>query len=124
MQERRSDRVLVSSVLFIWHSQITITLHPKVDNEISANLSLYDVPFIFSNHHSSRVFGNTKYLQSSCPCQKQPFTNMTVLYLGNTISGFPGNFLSCKRYLNPLANKNLLTSISGLVFFPLILLIL
>jgi hypothetical protein len=37
------------------------------------------------------VLGHTKYLQPSCACQKQPFTKITVLYLGRTMSGFPGS---------------------------------
>ena len=41
------------------------------------------------------------YPRRKTPCQKQPFTSTTVLYLGSTISGFPGRRLSCKTNLYP-----------------------
>ena len=56
-----------------------------------------------------------------CPCQKQPFTKITVRYLVKTISGFPGSFLTLIRYLKPLENKNLRTKTSGFVLQPWIL---
>ena len=52
----------------------------------------------------------------SCPCQKQPFTNMQVRYLRSTMSGCPGRRGWFIRYLKPCANKYLRTIISGLVF--------
>ena len=116
-------RVLsVSSTFLGFNSQvqIVITRQPKVWSSVSACKSRVWVFVIFCRHHSVLVLGSTKYLQPLCPCQKQPFTNITVLYFGRTISGFPGRFFRCKRYRNPLANKNFRIPISGLVSFPLI----
>ena len=109
---------------FNLHSQIAIICQPKFISSCCLILSFSIVFSIFSSHHSVLVFGTTKYLHPSWPCQKHPFIKITVLYFGKTISGFPGNFLTCSLYLNPLANKNRLTTISGFVSLPLIRLIL
>lgn len=110
--------------LFNSHSQITITFQPNTWSFISASLSRSQVALIFCSHHSERVLGSTKQRQPLCPCQKQPFTKITVLYLGRTMSGFPGRVFTFRRYRNPLANRNLRTSISGWVCLPLIRLML
>jgi len=47
--------------------------------------------------------------------------NIIVLYLGNTISGFPGSSFTFFLYLKPFENKYFLTKISGLVSLPEIL---
>ena len=52
-----------------------------------------------------------------CPCQKQPFTKMHVLYFLNTKSGCPGSRLWFSRYRNPLLHNPLRTIISGFVSF-------
>lgn len=44
-----------------------------------------------------------------------------VLYLGKTISGFPGNLLSFTRKRKPLAKRAFRNANSGLVFFDRIL---
>ena len=54
---------------------------------------------------------------TSCPCQKQPFTKMHVLYFLSTKSGCPGSRLSFSLYLNPLAHNPRRTTISGFVSF-------
>src|SRR6185312_3908590 len=116
----------VESIFFFLnlHSKIVITFQLSLFNNfifcISRNLFLSN----FLNYHSVLVFGITKYLQFLCPCQKQPLTKITVLYLGKTISGLPGRLLSWSLYRYPLACKNLRTNISGFVFLPLIWLIL
>ena len=46
---------------------------------------------IFACQNSVLLFGNTKYLHPSCPCQKHPFTKITVRYLRITMSGCPGS---------------------------------
>ena len=116
--EKRFFSVFSGSDPFSWHYQITITFHPNAFSWFSASLSRFWVPEILSIHHSVRVLGITKYRQPSCPCQKQPLINSTVLYLGKTISGFPGRVFTFSLYLKLLANKNCRTSISGFVFFP------
>ena len=78
-------------------------------------------PDIFSLQNSVLVAGNVDFLQFSCPCQKQPFTKITALYLGKTMSGLPGKFFTFFLNLNPLENRYFLTKISGLVSLPEIL---
>src|SRR5690606_36200524 len=51
----------------------------------------------FSAQNSCRVAGAVEYLQP-CTCQKQPCTTTTALNRGNTRSGDPDSFLSCRRY--------------------------
>lgn len=99
---------------------MVMTFQPRILRRLIffSSLSLF-FP-IFSFHHSLLVSGTLKYLHPSWPCQKQPWTKMTVLYFGSTISGFPGRFLTCKRYRNPLENKNLRTKSSGFVSLLLI----
>ena len=55
------------------------------------------------------------YLQPLWRCQKQPWTKMTVLYLGSTISGLPGRSFRCRRNLYPMRCSKDLTFISGFV---------
>jgi len=109
---------------FSSHPKTLITFHPKVMSSVSFFSSLALFLLIFSVHHSVLVFGITKYLQPSWPCQKQPCTMMMVLYLGRMMSGFPGSFLSYNLYRSPLENKNFLTISSGWVSLPLIRLML
>lgn len=63
-------------------------------------------------------FGVYAYLHPGCRCQKQPWTKTTALYLGKTISGFPGSLLSVILYLYPKRWSIERTASSGLVFFP------
>ncbi len=122
--ESRLRRVVSALPGFKVHSKICRTFHPSFFSNSMFLVSFALVLFIFSSHHLVLVFGTTKYLQFSCPCQKHPFTKITVLYFGKTMSGFPGSFLQCSRYLKPFACRNFLTSISGFVSAPLILLML
>lgn len=69
----------------------------------------------------TRRIGRTKYLHSSCPCQKHPLNKITVRYFFRTISGDLGNFFTLSLYLNPCKNRNLRTRSSGLV--PLLLML-
>ncbi len=109
---------------FSSHPKTLITFHPKAMSAVLFFSSLALFFKIFSVHHSVLVLGITKYLQPSCPCQKQPCTMMMVLYLGRMMSGFPGSFLSHNLYRSPMENKNFLTISSGLVSLPLIRLML
>lgn len=101
----------------IAHSHTTATLHPCSRSARRFSSSLSRFRSIFSRHHSRRVPGHLKRLQS-CPCQKQPFTCTTARYLGRTISGFPGSSLTCRRNRNPDRWSNLRISISGRVCLP------
>jgi hypothetical protein len=71
------------------HSHRLIIFQPSFFNAVTAFASLAILPFILFSHHSVLVLGTTKYLQFLCPCQKQPCTNIMVLYFGKTISGLP-----------------------------------
>lgn len=109
------SKVISKNPFLSWHSQIIITFHPNSFSIRSECLSLVLFVSILESHHSGLVFGKTKYLHAVCPCQKQPFINMTVLYLRSTRSGLPGKLFSCSLYRYPRANRNFLTNISGLV---------
>ena len=90
---------------------------------ISANFrcsskSLSLLRSIFACQNSVLLFGNTKNLHPSCPCQKHPFTKITVRYLRITMSGCPGSRGWFSRYLNPWAKRYLRTTSSG--FVPLL----
>ena len=102
------------------HSQMRITFQPRAIKAriVSSSRSMFRV--ILASQNGVLLLGNLKYLHPSWPCQKQPSTNMTVLYFFNTISGEPGSFLLFRRYRSPLLNKNFRTKISGLVSLPLI----
>ena len=102
------------------HSQIRIIFQPRAAKAcvVSLSRSMFRVILAFQN--GVLLLGSLKYLHPSWPCQKQPSTNMTVLYFFNTISGDPGSFLLFRRYRSPLLNKNFRTKISGLVSLPLI----
>src|SRR5690606_4133494 len=120
---------IFSSVVFLFsgfnsHSQMTIEFHPLSFKSFIALMSLFIVSSILSCHHCVLVLGNTKYLHPLCPCQKQPFTKITVLYLVSVKSGFPGSFLLCSLYLKPLLCRYFRTSNSGFVLLPFILLML
>lgn len=98
------------------HSQTTMTFQPSFCNFKTSRSSRSTFPAIFFFQKSELFCGHTKYLHPSCPCQKQPFTKITVLYFGSTTSGFPGSFASFFRYQKPCENRYFLTISSGLVF--------
>src|SRR5258705_6563752 len=54
------------------HSQRLIIRQPSFLNALTVFVSLAMLEFILFSHHSVLVLGTTKYLQSLCPCQKQP----------------------------------------------------
>jgi len=53
------------------------------------------------------------------PCQKQPWTKITLRSRGKTRSGVPGRSARWRRYRKPRACTIRRTIISGPVFFPL-----
>lgn len=108
-----------SPLPLVSHSQTTKTRQPNSISLSAFILSLLLFSVILFSQNSVLVLGTLKYSQS-WPCQKQPCTKITVLYLGNTISGFPGRFLLCSLKRNPAACNALRTRISGLVFADLI----
>ena len=100
---------------------ITIVFQPIARNSSRTRASRALFRFSFSVHHSTRVRGGRNSGQPSCPCQKQPFTKIAVLYLRNTISGVPGRRFTFTRKRKPQWNRYLRTIISGFVFLPLII---
>ena len=77
------------------------------------------LPEILDSQNLRLVSGIVAYLQSECPCQKQPLMKMIVLYFGRTMSGLPGKSLRWSRKRKPCANKKRRTKTSGLVFLLL-----
>ena len=100
---------------------VTIVFQPIARNSSRTRASRALFRFSFSVHHSTRVRGGRNSGQPSCPCQKQPFTKIAVLYLRNTISGVPGRRFTFTRKRKPQWNRYLRTIISGFVFLPLII---
>lgn len=100
------------------HSQMTMTLHPDFSSSALFRLSLSTFRSNFSCQNSILDLGVDAFLQSGCLCQKQPCTNMIVLYFGKTKSGLPGRLARWRRKRMPMACANLRTTISGLVSLP------
>ena len=98
--------LMVSAILsfFNSHSQTVITFQPRCFNSSFYIISLSLVLLILFIQKSVLVFGSTKYLHPSCPCQKHPLTKIIVLYFLKIISGFPGSFLLFKEYRKPSLN--------------------
>lgn len=95
------------------HSHTVRTFHPISVSNWEFNLSLSAFLSILGRQYSWLEEGQTN-LGQLCLCQKQPFTKITVLYLGNTISGHPGRVRTFFRYRNPFENKYFRTISSGL----------
>lgn len=68
------------------------------------------------SQNSGRVEGVVQNLQPSWRCQKQPCTKITALNFGNTKSGRPRIFVTCRRKRNPREWSTRRRAISGLVF--------
>ena len=104
------------------HAHNVITCQPlaRSSSSFCRSRSLFRSLFrsIFACQNAVLVFGSTNCLQPSCPCQKQPLTNIAVLYLRITISGLPGTLLTFSLYLYPCVHSHFRTVISG--FVPLL----
>lgn len=98
----------------IAHSQTVTTRHPSAVNWTVAMWSRFLFAVILVCQNSTRVAGQRNSRQS-CPCQKQPCTNMTARHFGRTMSGRPGRSPLWRRNLNPIAWSAFRTTISGLV---------
>lgn len=100
-----------------WQFQITIALHPDFFNSLFTLLSLSILLWILEFQNSTLDVGLAALLQL-CPCQKHPWTKITILCFGKTTSGLPERDLTFFLNRNPCLNKKLLTKISGLVSCP------
>ena len=111
------------------HSQTVMQCHPISANFRCSSLSRSLFLRIFASQKSRFVLGILQQTELStvmvscllvivtlCPCQKQPFIKMQVLYFLSTKSGCPGSRLWFKRYLKPRFHNPLRTIISGFVF--------
>lgn len=97
------------------HSQTFSCRHPNWWSDSCTASSRVILLAIFVRQNSGLVEGSLNRWQS-WPCQKHPFTKMTVLYFRSTISGLPGKPAAWSRYRNPRANSPLRIRSSGLVF--------
>lgn len=116
MVKARDLNVCSLAIGFNSHSHTVMQCHPIFASFFCSSLSRSLFRLIFFSQKSVFVLGSRKYLQPSCPCQKQPLTNTHVRYLRNTISGWPGKRGLFSRYRNPCFQRYLRTSISGFVF--------
>lgn len=99
------------------HSQTVRIRQPRcsIDDRAAASTSWFFSILIRQNFTLDVGHLNRR---QSWPCQKQPWARTTALYLGKTISGFPGRCRTWRRNRNPRENNPLRRSISGFVSFP------
>lgn len=79
------------------HPQMIIVCQPRWRSWMRFSMSRCLLRSIFFSQNVVLLLGNTKYLQPSWPCQKQPLMKMAVLYLRSTMSGVPGRRLTFIR---------------------------
>ena len=104
------------------HSHTVIQCQPISASFFFSSLSRSLFLRIFVTQKSRLVLGILQHLELSilssstkCPCQKQPFTKIHVLYFLSTKSGCPGNRLWFSLYLNPRSHNPRRTITSGFV---------
>jgi hypothetical protein len=98
------------------HSHITHTSQPIFRRDEYASSSRSTLRRNLSNQNETFDFGILALGQSSCRCQKHPWTKRTRRCFGNTRSGFPGKSLRWSRNLSPRPCATLRTRSSGDVF--------
>ena len=118
LYKKTARRCFSASISFISHCQSVRQRYPKFSRATVFRLSRSLLPAILARQNSVLVAGIVARLQPSCPCQKQPWTKITALCRGKTISGLPKSFFTCSRNRYPILCKRERTSISGLVFLP------
>lgn len=79
------------------HSHTTKTRQPSNSSACTTLISLATFFWNLFSQKSVLLFGVVAMLHPGCRCQKHPWTNTIALYLGNTISGLPGNPAPCRR---------------------------
>ena len=110
-----SNGILVGP--FNEHSQTVRIRQPRCSSDERASASTSRFLSILVRQNLTLDVGHLNKGQS-WPCQKQPCARTTALYLGKTMSGFPGRRLSWRRNRNPRENNPFRRNISGLVSFP------
>lgn len=103
------------SMLFVSHSQYTMTFHPLFSSSNRTRLSRSTLSRNFFSQNSALDFGVRQEAQPAWRCQKQPWMKTTHLRDGNTTSGFPGSDLACIRNRNPERWRKDRTFNSGVV---------
>lgn len=106
----------VSLLPRIAHSQKTSTRQLASMSARSTFRSLLRFPRILAFQKVRLLFGHLKFSQS-CPCQKHPCTNTTVLCRESTRSGVPGSAPTCTRNRSPLRWSPCRIDSSGFVSF-------
>ena len=98
------------------HPQTMAAFQPSFRSSLRTILSRLIFESSLASQNWTFETGRAARLQRGCPCQKQPWTNMTSLRPGITMSGLPGRLFSCNRTRKPEARRRLRTVISGVVF--------
>jgi hypothetical protein len=101
-------------VAFSSHCHIVTTSNPEVFRSRFTRLSRNLLPWIFFSQKETFVFGSCPFLHE-CPCQKQPCTKTTHLFLLFARSGFPLRERTFSRYRRPACAASLRTASSGSV---------
>jgi hypothetical protein len=91
---RRSDNFSMS---FSSHCHVVSTFQPicRSSRRFRRSRALFDESFPSQN--SALVFGIVARLHPLCRCQKHPCTKSALRFDGNTKSGLPVSFWSCRR---------------------------
>ena len=97
---------------FVWHSQTVSTFHPSFRSRRWARSSRPRFKAILRAQKSTFEDGSRPRGQQ-CPCQKQPFTKITLFRAGKTISGVPGRSFRCSLNRKPRRCSTERTDSSG-----------
>ena len=98
---RRSAAVSICSGVRNAHSHAMAARHPLHRSAARTVQSREIFCLNLDCQNSGRVEGVVQHLQPSWRCQKQTCTKITALNFGNTKSGRPRIFVTCRRKRNP-----------------------
>lgn len=97
------------------HSQTVTTFQPSRRSSRALRRSRSTLLRNFACQNAVRDLGAYAKRHPQWRCQKQPWTNTTVRYLGSTMSGRPGRSRQCRRNRYPARCSAERTSRSGSV---------
>jgi hypothetical protein len=92
---RSRIRRSIVTVFFNQHSHTTRTSHPRSFRFLIFALSRFTFVIRLVSQYARLVAGRTVPNRHLWECQKHPWTKITILCLGKTISGRPGRFGEC-----------------------------
>lgn len=98
-----------------WHSQITITVNPHSSNRRATSASLRRLFSILVFQKSRFRLGTVAFTHPSCPCQKQPWTNIAHRRDRLAMSGEPGRSRFLTRNPMPFRRSHARSCSSGFV---------